>query len=90
MTHAYQDAQERKYDFALKEAEVLNSYAMSHRTYYQQFFINKTIPLSSKTLPALPAFSSLPISEEFSQNNVLTLLYEQFQIELEILRIVLT
>ncbi len=69
ITYAYQDAQERKYDFALKEAEVLNSYAMTHRIYYQELFINKTIHLTEQTLPALPAFSSYPISKEFSQNN---------------------
>lgn len=69
ISYAYNEANARKYDFALKEAEVLNTYAMAHRIYYQHFFINKIIPLSEETLPALPAASSYPISKSFSQNN---------------------
>ncbi len=69
ITYAYNEASQRKYDFALKEAEVLSSYAMSHRIYYQDFFLNKIIPLNKDTLAALPAASSHPISKYFSQNN---------------------
>ncbi|WP_241856053.1 EAL domain-containing protein [Sulfurimonas lithotrophica] len=70
---AYHDAKKRQYEFAQKEAEVLNSYAMTHRTYYQKLFVNKTLTLSDKTLRALPAFSSSPISKEFSKNNSLNI-----------------
>ena len=71
INYSYNDIQQRKFDFALKEAEVLNNYALTHRTYYQKFFLNKTIPFNEKTLPALPAYSSHPISKIFSQNNSL-------------------
>ena len=70
----YFDTKEREYQFAQKEAEVLNSYAMVHRNYYQNFFIDKTIPLNEKTLHALPAFSSLPISDQFSHSNSLNIM----------------
>ena len=70
----YSDVKERKYAFALKEAEVLNNYALTHRTYYQQLFINQTIPLNEKTLAALPAFSSYSISKEFSKENQLNII----------------
>lgn len=73
IVYAYDDVQERKYNFAKKEAEVLNSFAMSHRNYYQSFFVNKTIKLSAETLPALPAFSSSLISNNFSRNNSLNI-----------------
>ena len=70
----YSDIKERKYAFALNEAEVLNNYALTHRTYYQQLFLNKTIPLNEKTLAALPAFSSHSISKEFSKENQLNII----------------
>jgi c-di-GMP phosphodiesterase len=65
----YQDTKQREYNFAKSEAEVLNSYSMAHRNYYQKLFIDKTIKLNEKTLEALPAFSSLSISKTFSQDN---------------------
>ena len=69
--HAYGDAQKRKYDFALKEAKVLSTYALIHRDYYQKLFIDKILPLNNKTLPALPAYSSHILSEAFSKKNPL-------------------
>lgn len=71
INHNYQSTKEEAYNFAKKEAEVLNSHAMAHREYYQKLYINKIIPLSEKTLPGLPAFASRPISEKFSQDNPL-------------------
>lgn len=68
---AYNKITEQQYEFAEQEAKVLNAYAMTHRVYYQKLFINKTITLNSKTLPALPAFSSAFISDSFSKNNTL-------------------
>jgi c-di-GMP phosphodiesterase len=59
--------------FAKKEAEVLNSYAMAHREYYQKLFIDKTIPLDENTLKGLPAYSSLDISKKFSKDNSLNI-----------------
>lgn len=59
--------------FAKKEAEVLNSYAMAHREYYQKLFIDKTIPLNENTLKGLPAYSSLDISKKFSKDNSLNI-----------------
>ena len=71
--YSYTEIKKQEYLFAQQESKVLSSYAMSHREYYQSFFIDKTIPISAKTLPALPAFSSLPISEIFSKNNPLNI-----------------
>ncbi|MEA3369945.1 MAG: EAL domain-containing protein [Campylobacterota bacterium] len=67
----YQLTKDEVYNFAKKEAEVLNSHAMAHREYYQELFISKVLPLNEETLPALPAYASRPISETFSKNNLL-------------------
>ncbi|MDK9692928.1 MAG: EAL domain-containing protein [Sulfurimonas sp.] len=69
--YIYSEKKEHEAEFAKKEAEVLNSYAVENRNYYQNLFLDKTLDLNEKTLPALPAFSSHPISEKFSQNNPL-------------------
>ncbi len=71
ITYIYNETKAREAEFAKKEAEVLNSYAVENRNYYQQLFLDKTLELNEKTLPALPAFSSHPISGKFSQNNPL-------------------
>ena len=71
--YSYNEIKKQEYLFAQQESKVLSTYAMTHRTYYQSFFINKIIPLSEKTLPALPAFSSHPISKTFSKNNSLNI-----------------
>lgn len=70
ITYSYKSTKEQAYNFAKTESEVLNSHAMSHREYYQKLYIDKVIPLSKATLPGLPAFSSRPISEKFSKNNL--------------------
>ncbi|MCK5294744.1 MAG: DUF3365 domain-containing protein, partial [Arcobacteraceae bacterium] len=71
ITYTYNDVKTKEYEFAKKEAEVLNSYVKTHRNYYQKFFIDKIILLNEDTLPALPAFSAAPISKEFSLDNSL-------------------
>ncbi|PNV84027.1 MAG: hypothetical protein C0627_02365 [Sulfurimonas sp.] len=73
ITYSYFEIKEREYDFAKKEAEVLNSYAIENRMYYQNLFLNGTLTINEKTLPALPAFSSHIISENFSKNNPLSI-----------------
>ena len=73
ITYDYISTKEEAYDFAKIEAEVLNNHAMSHREYYQKLYIDKAIPLSEAALPGLPAFSSRPISEKFSKNNLLNI-----------------
>ncbi len=73
ISYSYQDVKEKKYNFALTEAQVLNTYALVHRSYYQKFFLDKTIDFNSNTLPALPAYSSYPISKTFSQDNPLNI-----------------
>jgi diguanylate cyclase (GGDEF)-like protein len=70
IVYSYQETQSQAYDFAKKEAQVLNSQAMAHRNYYQKLFIDKVLPLNEKTLPALPAYSSYTISKTFSKNNI--------------------
>ncbi len=74
ITYIYNETRAREADFAKKEAEVLNSYAVENRNYYQQLFLDGTISLDKKSLPALPAYSSHPISQRFSQNNPLQII----------------
>jgi len=69
ISYTYTDTKEREYQFAKNEAEVLSSFALSHRNYYQKLFINKTLHINKSTLPALPAYSSKPISQSFSKEN---------------------
>lgn len=71
ITLNYNTTKEEAYNFAKKEAEVLNSHAIAHRNYYQKLFISKVLLLEEKTLPALPAYASRPISEIFSKDNPL-------------------
>ena len=66
---SYHETKEQEYDFAKKEAQLLNKFSTVHRDYYQQFFIDKIIPLNKDTLKALPAYSSSKISQTFSENN---------------------
>lgn len=73
VTYTYFETKKREADFAKKEAEVLNSYAIENRTYYQKLFLDGTLNLSEKTLSALPAFSSHIISDNFSKNNPLNI-----------------
>ena len=67
--YSYYGTKSQEHEFAQQEAKALGAYAMQHRNYYQKLFINKTLPLNEKTLVALPAFSSRPISKAFSQDN---------------------
>ena len=71
VTYIYFETKEREADFAKKEAEVLNSYVIENRNYYQNLFLDGTIDINKKTLSALPAYSSYHISKEFTQNNPL-------------------
>jgi len=73
ISYSYHETKSQVYDFAKKEAEVLNAHAMAHRNYYQKLFLDKVIPLNAKTLPALPAYSSYEISKTFSKNNILNI-----------------
>ncbi|MFA5234625.1 MAG: EAL domain-containing protein [Sulfurimonas sp.] len=73
IAYMYFETKEREYEFAKKEAEVLNSYAIESRHYYQKLFLNGNLEINEKTLPALPAFSSPIISENFSKNNPLNI-----------------
>jgi len=73
ITHNYQTTKDEAYNFAKKEAEVLNSHAMAHRNYYQKLFISQVLQLTEKSLPALPAYASRPISETFSKDNPLNI-----------------
>ena len=73
ITYAYEETKQKEYHFAKKEAEVLNSYVITHRNYYQKFFINKDIALNEKTIHALPAYSAAPINDTFSKTNPLNI-----------------
>lgn len=69
ITYSYYDIKVQSYDFAKSEAEVLNSYVMANRNYYQNLYINHTIDLNEKTVVGLPAYAARTISEEFSADN---------------------
>ena len=65
----YNSSQDRMYDFVQKQAQTLNEFMVVHRNYYQDLYLNKTIPLNEKTLLGLPAYSSFDISKQFSNQN---------------------
>ncbi len=67
--YSYTDTVKQMNEFAHKEAQVLQSYAIAHRNYYQKLYLNKTIPLNKNTLKGLPAYSSYYINQTFSKNN---------------------
>lgn len=69
IVYTYNDTKNKEYDFAKKEATVLNNYTLSNRAYYKQLFIDGTLELNEKTLHALPAYSSKIISDSFSKSN---------------------
>ncbi|MDQ1263902.1 MAG: c-di-GMP phosphodiesterase [Campylobacterota bacterium] len=71
--YQYIETKNRQYEFAQKETEVLNSYVIENRNYYQKLFFDGTVELNEKTLLALPAYSSHIISEKFSKNNPLNI-----------------
>ena len=71
ITYTYYDLKDKEYEFAKKEAEVLNSYVLSNKVYYRGLFTNGTLELNGNTLQALPAFSSNIISNNFSNDNPL-------------------
>lgn len=70
LAYLYKTMEHDKFRFAKEESKLLSTFMMTHRTYYQDLFINKAIKLTEKTLPALPAFSASQISEEFSLDNI--------------------
>ncbi|MFT5659894.1 MAG: PAS domain S-box-containing protein/diguanylate cyclase (GGDEF)-like protein [Sulfurimonas sp.] len=57
------------YNFVQKQSQTLNQFMLVHRNYYQNLYLNKTIPLNEKTLLGLPAFSAFEISQQFSKKN---------------------
>lgn len=65
----YYDSENTRDDFIQKQAQTLNSFMVVHRNYYQNLYLNKTIPLNDKTLLGLPAFSAYDISKQFSKEN---------------------
>ena len=73
MTYAYYDIKQQEESFAKNEAQVLNEFFIVNRNYYQNLFLNHTINLNEKTLPALPAYSAEIISDLFSKNNKLNI-----------------
>lgn len=73
ITYAYYDIKKQEESFAKNQGRVLNEFFMVNRAYYQNLFVNHTLKLSEKTLPALPAFSAEIISKIFSKNNDLNI-----------------
>lgn len=73
IVYSYNETKALQQNFAQKEAEVLASYMKENRDYYRTLFLNGTLELNEKTLPALPAFSATPISKLFSEKNPLNI-----------------
>jgi diguanylate cyclase (GGDEF)-like protein/PAS domain S-box-containing protein len=65
----YNDSKANMHDYIHKQASMLNSFILVHRDYYQNLYLNKTIPLDAQTLKGLPAFSAFEIAQTFSSQN---------------------
>ncbi len=72
----YNDNQKSITRFITKHVQSIDSLFMVHRNYYQNLYLNKSIPLNAQTLKGLPAYSASIISEKFSALN-------QFQITIQ-------
>lgn len=69
--YSYNSLKDNEYNFAKKEAEILSSYVLISTDYYEHLFEDKTIPLNSKTIKALPEHGDIIISKRFSKVNSL-------------------
>lgn len=74
--YTYYDNERNINDFALQQAQTLNSFIVVHRDYYQKLYLDKIIPLDEKTLVGVPAFSALEISKTFSKENIFDITVE--------------
>lgn len=70
LVYTYYDNKNNISDFALKQAQTLNSFMVVHRDYYQKLYLDNVISLDEKTIVGVPAFSSLDISKTFSKENM--------------------
>ncbi|MEA2112337.1 MAG: EAL domain-containing protein [Campylobacterota bacterium] len=70
IAYSYDLMKEAERTIIFDESKVLSDFMMTHRSYYQNLYINKDIVLNKKTLPGLPAFSAYDISREFSHRNI--------------------
>ncbi len=61
--------------FIEAQAQTLSTLAKAHRDYYQKLYIDHTIPLNAQTLQGLPAFATGAISERFSKENLLSIVF---------------
>ncbi|MBN2895864.1 MAG: EAL domain-containing protein [Campylobacterales bacterium] len=61
--------------FIEAQAQTLATLAKAHRDYYQKLYIENTIPLNAQTLEGLPAFAAGAISERFSKENLLRIVF---------------
>lgn len=61
--------------FIEAQAQALSTLAKAHRDYYQKLYIDHTIPLNAQTLQGLPAFATGVISERFSEENLLRIVF---------------
>lgn len=57
--------------FISQQAKLVYALYMTHRDYYQDLYLKDIIHLDAKTLPGLPAYSAVDISNNFSQANKL-------------------
>ncbi len=61
---------QEQYKMALQYSQLLSSYAMINRNYYQHLYLTKAILLTKNTLSGLPAYSSSIIAKKFSKANI--------------------
>ncbi len=55
--------------FIFEQSKLIDSLYMTHRNYYQNLYLNKTLILNKRTVVGLPAFAASRISEDFSKTN---------------------
>ncbi|NPA60423.1 MAG: DUF3365 domain-containing protein, partial [Epsilonproteobacteria bacterium] len=65
----YQENENAIKQFIFEQSKLVDSLYMTHRDYYQNLYLNKTLILDAKTVVGLPAFSASKISKNFSDNN---------------------
>lgn len=67
----YNENKKNVEEFISEQSRMINSLYMTHRSYYQNLYLNKIIKLDEKTIQGLPAYSAAAISKTFSKNNTL-------------------
>ncbi len=67
----YNENKKNVEEFISEQSRMIDSLYITHRSYYQNLYLNKIIKLDEKTIQGLPAYSASKISKIFSKNNKL-------------------